>query len=61
MGPEGEDPKSLGNFLEKIALLMPFGLHFASFQTHLKHTKFLRFESQLKKSLPLLQILHFGG
>ena len=43
-------------FLEKIGLLLPFRSHFASFQSHLKKTKFLRFESQLKKSLPLLQI-----
>ena len=34
---------------------MPFGSHLACFQSHLK-TKFLRFESQLNKSLPLLQV-----
>ena len=28
------------NFLEKIAILMPFGLHFAYFQSHLKQQNF---------------------
>ena len=28
------------NFLEKIALLMPFGLHFTGFQSHLKQQNF---------------------
>ena len=35
---------------------MPFGSHFARFQSHLKKKKFLIFESQLNKSLPLLQV-----
>ena len=44
------------NFFEKIAILMPFGSHFAYFQSHLKKAKFLRFKSQLKKFFPLLQV-----
>ena len=43
------------NFLEKMAY-MPFRSHFARFQSHLKEKNFLRFESQLNKSLPLLQV-----
>ena len=39
-----------------MAILMPFGSHFARFQSHLKEQKFLRIESQLNKSLPLLQV-----
>ena len=35
---------------------MRFGSHFARFQSHLKEKKVLMFESQLKTSLPLLQV-----
>ena len=44
------------NFLEKIALLMPFRLHFARFQSYFERKTILKFESQLKKSLTLLQV-----
>ena len=48
-----------------MAILMPFGSHFTRFQSHLKKF-FLKFESQLNKSLPSSQvqntfkIFHFG-
>ena len=42
----GEAPRRWAIFLEKIAILMSFGSHFLE---PLEATKFLRFESQLKK------------
>ena len=56
------------NFLEKKGYLMRFESHFATFSEPFETTKFLMFESQLNKSLPLLhvksktrfKILHFG-
>ena len=44
------------NFLEKTAILMPFGLHFTQFLEPFERIKFLRFESQLKKFFSLLQV-----
>ena len=46
----------LWQFLQKIAILMPFGSHFACFQSYLNKQKFLRFESQLKKFLHFLHV-----
>ena len=53
----GAQPPAAGQFFgKKMAILMRFGSHFACFQSHiLKEQNFLMFESQLKKSLPLLQ------
>ena len=44
------------SFWKKMDILMPFESHFASFQSYLKEKKILRLESQLNKSLPLLQV-----
>ena len=36
----GDCLKIFRNFLEKVAIVMPFGSHFARFQSHLKELNF---------------------
>ena len=55
-------------FLKKIALLMPFGSHFAGFQRHLKRTKFFEIRKPIEQIPPFtssqvqntFKIFHFG-
>ena len=50
-------PPKAGRFFEKQAILNAIGLHFARVQGHLKTTRFLTFESQLKKLNCLILLL----
>ena len=56
MGVWGLRPQLLGNFLEKDDYFNAIWITFCMFSEPFERTKFLRFESQLNKSLPLLQV-----
>ena len=56
MGVWGRSTQPLGDFLEKIGYFGAIWIIFRTFSETFEKTKFLRFESQLNKSLPLLQV-----
>ena len=56
MGFWGQSPQLLGDFHNILAEIATFGITFRTFSEPFERTKFLRFESQLKKSLPSLQV-----
>ena len=50
------NPQPLGNFLEENGYFNAIRITFRTFSEPFERTKFLMFKSQLKKSLPLLQV-----
>ena len=55
-GEWGQSPQPLDDFLEKNGYFNAIWITFRTFSEPFEKTKFLMFENQLKKSLPLFQV-----